>query len=122
MNKKWALVLLFNVLSLQTMARNQVYAYNQWMYFRYNSLELASLEENLKNNRLDPRDKEYIGHLVEKIKKEYVPIQKRWASCYSWPIKSLEEVSWNDMETYLAGKDGFHNALSKSTAPISARY
>lgn len=72
-------------------------------------------------NELSKEDKEYILHLLQSIKKEYAPIKERWSSCFNWPIKPLEEVSWNDMKTYLSGKDGCYNALSASTSLI-ARY
>lgn len=124
MNTKYALVFLWVIVPANGMDHKPDYsvlAYNQMLHSRFDHLPIASLNHNLKYNNLEPLAQEYVTHLMATTKKAYTPINKRWGSCYSWPIKPLEEVSWNDIQTYLAAQDGFYNALSASGTPL-ARY
>lgn len=126
MNKKWAFVFLLISLFSQAMNRkldlSKLHA-RQYITDTYNCESYEMLKERLKDkNKLSAQDEEYVIYLIKKIEKEYQPIANRWRAGYSWDIKPIEDVSWQDIEIYQERGQAFNQQMRVLAKSTTARY
>lgn len=122
MNKKVAIILLFHVSWISAMGNGSFdYSASVLYHMTYDDYALGWLQHEFKQDTLNENQKMVIESNIIKIQEEYDFIQKYWSG--PDPIKSLNEVSLNDVTIYFDNTKGWHErkmALTRYQAP--ARY